>query len=240
MRSIVSLVSTAALCAAAAAASTVSDPTYFGQVRSDGAGTTFHVLTSDSLTYASFSMSGAPAASVTADASGGTNNHSGSASAAITYFMEYSGPSNVTIPLLMTVAGEVDTTGGAGNLTYAAARIEFDSNQLWEPFCRADFGCSKETIGQTFSFNIQSNQEYQVLISAGANVSTGNTDGTAHAFADPQFSIDPSFANAGDYSLVLSSGIGNALTAAPEPATITAAGLALAALIARRRAVRNR
>jgi hypothetical protein len=53
--------------------------------------------------------------------------------------------------------------------------------------------------------------------------------GLATAFADPYISIDPSFANAADYSIVVSQGMGNSQTSAsatPELASFTLIGIA--------------
>jgi hypothetical protein len=210
-------------------------PTYIAQIQSDSAFTTYHNAVSDSRAFASITVSGA-AASVSATASGGYNTDWGIATGGITYYIEYTGADGVTLPLRMAVAGDIEVSGSSNALTYGAADIEFDGNQLWSPFCRADFGCTNLSISQTFSFDILSNTQYQVRVSAGANVSKTGDGGAAHAFADPQFSLDPSFANANDFSLAISNGIGNELaSSAPEPATFVGAGLALAVFIARRR-----
>ena len=45
-------------------------------------------------------------------------------------------------------------------------------------------------------------------------------------FAEPCIEVDPNFANASDYSIVVSQGIGNTpVSATPEPSSLALAGL---------------
>jgi hypothetical protein len=70
----------------------------------------------------------------------------------------------------------------------------------------------------------------------------GSTDTitvAASAFVDPSFVIDPSFPDAGQYSLALSAGVGNAL-AVPEPAMTPFLALLLGGGLARRVFARRR
>jgi hypothetical protein len=62
--------------------------------------------------------------------------------------------------------------------------------------------------------------------------------GFAQAFADPYIYIDPSFANAADYSIVVSAGVSNSQaspTATPEPASFALVSIALGGLVLLRR-----
>ena len=52
---------------------------------------------------------------------------------------------------------------------------------------------------------------------------------SASASADPFIFIDPNFAGAANYSILVSPGVGNALPSVPEPATFAAVGIALIA-----------
>jgi len=55
------------------------------------------------------------------------------------------------------------------------------------------------------------------------------------AWSDPYFFVDPAFARAGDYALLLSAGVGNAPAMIPEPPVSALLGLGLTALALRRR-----
>ncbi|MGO9445091.1 MAG: PEP-CTERM sorting domain-containing protein [Thiobacillaceae bacterium] len=86
-----------------------------------------------------------------------------------------------------------------------------------------------------------SNTEYVVELSATAGAYLyappgPNPSGTGGGFVDPEFGIDPTTANATHYSLIFSSGIGNAAPV-PEPETcaMMMAGLGMIGFIARRR-----
>jgi len=57
---------------------------------------------------------------------------------------------------------------------------------------------------------------------------------TSSASADPLIEIDPGFANAADYSILLSPGVGNATSSTPEPGTLILVCCAPLLLIARR------
>jgi hypothetical protein len=57
---------------------------------------------------------------------------------------------------------------------------------------------------------------------------------TSSASADPLIEIDPAFANAADYSILLSPGVGNATASTPEPGTLILVCCAPLLLLARR------
>ena len=89
------------------------------------------------------------------------------------------------------------------------------------------------------------NTAYTVYLYANASamqqvVTGGNAGGgTAMAFVDPQFTIDPMTPNASDYSIAFSTGIGNA-PPVPEPATAWTLAMGLGWLAWHRRSLRAR
>jgi len=74
-------------------------------------------------------------------------------------------------------------------------------------------------VSQTYS--LLANVVYQVILQTDIDGSAANPNGStsvfAKAFVDPMFTIDPSF---GDYSILLSDGVGNALASTPIPAAL--------------------
>jgi hypothetical protein len=61
-------------------------------------------------------------------------------------------------------------------------------------------------------------------------VIAGSASGPSTAFADPFIEVDPNFANASNYQIIVSQGIGNGPAAAsstPEPASFALVGIAL-------------
>jgi len=88
--------------------------------------------------------------------------------------------------------------------------------------------------GPTFDehklYSILANTYYRIDLIASAPI-TG--DGTASSFIDPFFLIDPSFADKGDFHIVLSQGVSNiapALAATPVPASLLLFGTAMLVL----------
>jgi hypothetical protein len=81
-----------------------------------------------------------------------------------------------------------------------------------------------------YSGDIYTNTLYTITVNARATEEGGSF---ATASADPTFSIDSSVPNPGDYTIVLSDGVGNS-TAVPEPASSLVFISAFASLLALR------
>lgn len=150
----------------------------------------------------------------------------------VDYHITVSGPTGVLVPYFFDTAGAITLVSG----TVAIAKVDliapggsgltgFSAASIWNGVsasCGTD-GCVNST-------------QHINLLFATASAST-NLPGTASAWADPFIHIDPTFAGGGQFSLLISEGIGNA---AAVPGPIVGAGLpglviALGGLIAWRR-----
>lgn len=170
------------------------------------------------------------------------------------FYYELVGPASADpIPLIFTGTLSVGTTGQAGAGMSAIAQVESDQ-------CLAGFGCtiasglanfaecflsesltdscSASATGTLLHFSVFANTEYGIdeTIGVSGNGATTKVLMTGFAEIDPIISIDPSFAGAGNYQILLSNGIGNSAdVATPEPATFALVGLALGAVAFLRR-----
>ena len=87
-------------------------------------------------------------------------------------------------------------------------------------------GCPQPSWTVALTQEVQANVPIQVAISALVSGAYAlNTPGTyayggSFAEVDPTFTIDPSFADAADYSIVLTQGVIQGVSAVPEPAAI--------------------
>jgi hypothetical protein len=79
-------------------------------------------------------------------------------------------------------------------------------------------------------------ETFQLEVEASPNPALGPA--TASASADPLIEINPSFSNAADYSIVQSSGVGNATASTPEPGTLILIGCGGPFLLLARRYLR--
>jgi hypothetical protein len=176
-------------------------------------------------------------------------------SAQLEYFFELVGPAGPAIPLNFTGTLSVGVTGQAGAFMGANAQVE--STQCLSGFgCTVASGlanfvgcslttsvtdsCNASVTGTLMHFSVDPNTEYGIYETVGVS-GHGNTSSvlmTGFAENDPIISIDPSFAGAGNYQILLSDGIGNSAdgVATPEPGTFALVGLALGMASCLRRA----
>jgi hypothetical protein len=131
------------------------------------------------------------------------------------------------VPLLIStnLLTSVSADGGDG---YAFSEILVSTalaNNLGEVACTATSnGCLGEYPSEfsgTFGVNATSGTFDTVHLEIEASASPIPTAGaSAFASADPLIYVDPSFAGANNYSILLSDGVGNATSATPEPGTL--------------------
>ena len=182
--------------------------------------------TSCALQGATASLGEQPAIGLLAQVTDPASVASQDASVTLRYAFEVVGGSvGDTVPLL------IDTRlfTQAGPSAYAYASLYTDgsgADQTTDTAC-TDATCGATSFSGTLALQAQSGLARQVTLLVIAE-NTYESGGSALASADPWIRVDPSFANAVNYSVVVSEGIGNApLVAVPEPSS---AALALAGL----------
>lgn len=153
-------------------------------------------------------------------------------SATALYWFAVEGPTlNEQVPLLMDV--RLETTGGDDSL--AIARIIVSTSI--QPFVFVGEACSGLTIAECdvpptleetihFPARTGSRQDTVTLFAQAQAFVNRDAAQSATAFADPYIYVDPAFANAHLYHVIVSPGIGNA-PPVPEPGALwlLAAGL---------------
>jgi hypothetical protein len=156
----------------------------------------------------------------------------GTATVALTYYLEIVGPGSSLAPLVTAGSGSVSsfnggvgyaelfvTTPGIGGSTAVVSTNGKTSVPDTDGFKALLPDNSLFSINYTMMFPV--NTPIQVLMIASAQSDFELGPSAASAFIDPMFSIDPSFANAGLYSIVTSDGIGNgggtSAPGVPEP-----------------------
>jgi hypothetical protein len=144
----------------------------------------------------------------------------GQAHVALEYFIEIVGPGSGLAPLHITGSGSVGSfNGGIGAVSYEVVTpgIEFlaavtsingvttvPGTDGVHPLLPDN---TLFNIDGTMLFPINTILDVLMFAEADSDVELGPSQGAA--FIDPVFSIDPSFANADQYSIVTSPGIGN-------------------------------
>jgi hypothetical protein len=170
----------------------------------------------------------------TLSVSGSTNSGETLGGIELSYYVEFVGPTGTTVPVVVNAAGTVGGTAtGAGGFiddlasTFVVGGPGVSIAQILSPGIPGpgSFNFSQSTL-------FQANTPYNVQIQAAGGATVNISGGTASFFAtiDPTFTIDPSFANGAQYSIELSSGVGNSVSATPLPSSFYMMLIALVSL----------
>lgn len=179
-----------------------------------------------------------PTISAFATASGGGGAN---VSGTMDYYFSIVGPAGTFIPTIVKFNGGASVSQISSNIG-ASSHFSIAGTNFADVY-DVSVGASNSSIhtttggiatpfvGSNYSdtgpYSIRANDFLHVRISVTAVVFG---TGTASAFIDPYILIDPSFANSGLYSIVLSEGIGNDVSAVPIPAALPLFGTALLGL----------
>jgi hypothetical protein len=145
------------------------------------------------------------------------------------YFEVIGGTSGDVVPILVQTT--LSTSASYPDYAYAELRVGGQDEMV----C-TDGSCGASEFDGTLSLTASVGTAVEVHLRAGSEESY-SAGGDVSASADPYIYIDPTFANAGQYSIEVSSGAGNSLAAVPEPASwiVMLGGLGLAGCVMRGR-----
>ncbi len=123
---------------------------------------------------------------------------------------------------------------------YAFAEIQVGGSGGVGTIVCSDGSCVAGQFSDTLALTVVSGQAVQVHLFIGAEEGF-STGGDAFASADPYIFVDPSFAGANNYSIIVSDGVGNAPATTPLPAAfpLFATGLGTLGLLGWRRKRKN-
>jgi len=128
-------------------------------------------------------------------------------------FQVVGGHAGDAVPVL--VDAELATTAAGSSLGAAGILVSEGSRFVQQNVCTNASECAAPSFDGTLALTMASGDTGMIQLTVQA-ASGFPIPGAATAFADPFIRIDPTFANAGLYSIVVPDGVGNAPV--PEPA----------------------
>jgi hypothetical protein len=141
------------------------------------------------------------------------------------------------VPLLIETSISTSATNATGAGSTAQIGVVTSQGSVGGTFC-ASVLCSAADFSGAFAINAASGSIGTIGLNANVGGGFGPIDSSAAASVDPLIFVDPSFADADLYSIVLSEGVANALpgaSAVPEPSTWAMMVLGLAGFAGLRR-----
>lgn len=149
--------------------------------------------------------------------------------ATLTYQIAASGPAGVMVPYNFDTAGSVTILGSFANGSASVTLTPpggigltgfIASTTASTGLTNTTITCGAACVVGTQHVFLLSDTAYTVQIRASAGAAT-NFNAVVNADADPYIYIDPTFARAGEFSLLISDGIGNApLASTPIPTAL--------------------
>jgi hypothetical protein len=174
-----------------------------------------------SITYNDGGVSGY--ANGTTSGGAGVANASGDGDAVV--YFEIEGPAGILVPLIITADG---TTSATGVEASSLIQVYFGGGSF---LACSGTGPSAESCGSepasfsgSQSFNLESDElsDYEVIVAGSSTEGTGSFS----AALDPTVEINPSFADASEFSLVFSPNV-----SVPEPSALTLGSLGLLGML---------
>jgi hypothetical protein len=140
------------------------------------------------------------------------------------------------VPLLIDTS--LDATASASSYASAFLLVSTSIN-TWEIAVCTDGSCPNGSeFSGSLAIETTSGTIGTVELSANGEAGVSAHDESATATADPFIYIDPSFAGAANYSILVSPGVGNGLSDTPEPGTLLLACTGVFVLFVARRYLR--
>lgn len=186
----------------------------------------------------SASVTTSPFVSLTAQTNSGPADQNGVYGAGALATLQYSfqvigGTPGDVVPIL--IAGSLSSNGSSFSHAYGFAEVVVHTSfgNTSEVVCtNGTCGTMANSFSGTFGWTATSGEGGDTIqLTAEANSGDSPFVEFANASADPYIYIDPSFANAANYSILVSPGVGNDLPDVPEPATFGLTGAALLMLV---------